>query len=101
MTLLFQIADDPKVGSQINAWGTGETLDSLVVTRVEALVMAYVRHLENAHYQMEEGTLRPEFLENWASNPSLGLPYFREFWERRRNSFGQAFRDYLEERLSL
>lgn len=101
MTLLFRVADDPEVGSQIDAWGAGEELEPHVASKVEALVTAYLRHLENAHYQMEEGTLEREFLENWASNPVFGSPGFREFWSQRRGVFGQSFRAYLEARWEL
>lgn len=101
MTLLFRIADSPEVGAQISSWGRGEELDAEVTARVEALVMAYLRHLENAYYQMEEGTLDPEFLDNWAGNPTFALPHVRDFWAQRRPAFGGAFREYFEDRWDL
>lgn len=101
MTLLFRLADDPAVSGQIDAWGRGEPLDPETVDKIEALVMAYLRHLENAYYQMEEGTLRPEFLENWLGNPSFGLPQMRPFWEQRRRAFGEDFAVYFENRWGL
>ena len=63
--------------------------------------MAYLRHLENAYYQMEEGTLRPEFLENWSGNPTFGLPYVRTFWEQRKRAFGHDFQLHFERRWNL
>lgn len=101
MNLLFYLADHPELGLQINTWGRGEELDTQVRIRVEAMVMAYLRHLENAYYQMMEGTLRAEFLENWAGNPSLSLPRVQEFWTRRREAFSEEFRRYFEQRRDL
>ena len=101
MELLFRVADDPEVGAQIDAWGAGAELDPAVRSKVEALVTAYLRHLENAYYQMEEGTLRPEFLENWSGNPTFSLPYFGVFWERRKRAFGRDFQLYFENRWDL
>lgn len=101
MELLFRVADDPEVGGQIDAWGAGEELDPPIRSKVEALVTAYLRHLENAYYQMEEGTLRPEFLENWSGNPTFGLPRFKVFWEQRKGAFGHDFQTYFEQRWGL
>lgn len=101
MELLFRVADDPEVGAQIDAWGAGAELDPVTRSKVEALVTAYLRHLENAYYQMEEGTLRPEFLENWSGNPTFGLPHFGVFWERRKRAFGSEFQSYFESRWGL
>ena len=101
LELLFRISEDPEVGGQIDQWGAGAELEPLVVSKVEALVTAYLRHLENAYYQMEEGTLRPEFLENWSGNPVFGLPHFGAFWERRKRAFGVDFQRYFEERWGL
>ena len=101
MDLLFRVADDPEVGAQIDAWGAGAELDPVVRSKIEALVTAYLRHLENAYYQMEEGTLRPEFLENWSGNPTFGLPHFGVFWGRRKRAFGRDFQLYLENRWDL
>ena len=101
MTLLFFVAEHPEVGVHLDAWGRGDQLEPEVVQRVEAMLMAYMRHLENAHYQMTQGTLEPEFLENWASQPTFSTPRFPEFWAARRAAFSQAFRDYFDERRGL
>lgn len=98
MTLLFFVAENPHVGSELEAWGRGEELPVESVQRVESMVLAYLRHLENAHYQMMEGTLDAELLDNWAGSPTFAMPHFSEFWSARRGSFSQAFRDYLERR---
>ena len=65
------------------------------------MVLAYLRHLENAHYQMLEGTLDVQYLDNWAGNPTFGLPHFPVFWEQRRGVFNPDFREYLEARRGL
>lgn len=101
MDLLFRLADDPSAGVQIDAWGRGEEVEPQVRSKVEALVMAYLRHLENAYYQMEEGTLREEFLENWSGNPTFSLPYFATFWQQRKRAFGRDFQAYLEARWDI
>lgn len=101
MDLLLYLADHPELDAALNAWGRGEELPEQTRARVEAVVLAYLRHLENAYYQMEEGTLKPELLENWAGNPALSTPYFREFWSQRRGAFNARFRDYFEGRWNL
>ena len=99
--LLFYVADHPELNAQLDAWGRGEELPASTRARVEAVVLAYLRHLENAYYQMEEGTLKPELLENWAGNPTFSVPGFQEFWSQRRGAFSEGFRDYIEARWDL
>ena len=101
MTLLFFVAENPEIGAQLDAWGRGEPLEPEAQQRVEASIAAYLRHLENAHYQMTEGTLDPEFLDNWAGNPTFGTAHFPEFWAARRDAYNAAFRSYFERRQSL
>lgn len=101
MGLLFYMADHPELSAQLDAWGRGEELPAEESARVEAVVLAYLRHLENAYYQMEEGTLKPELLENWAGNPTLSVPHFRDFWNQRRGAFSDGFRRYFEARWEL
>ena len=101
MDLLFYMADHPELNAERDAWGRGEQLSGPARARVEAVVLAYLRHLENAYYQMEEGTLKPELLENWAGNSTLSMPHFREFWSQRRGAFSAGFRDFLEARWDL
>ena len=101
MTLLFFVAENPEVGAELEAWGQGEALPPEAVQRVESMVIAYLRHLENAHYQMSEGTLDAELLDNWARSPAFAAPHFPEFWSVRKGSFSQAFVDYFELRHGL
>lgn len=98
MSLLFYMADHPELDAELDAWGRGEELPPEERTRVESIVLAYLRHLENAYFQREEGTLKPELLENWSGNPALNTPHFREFWQQRRGAFSDGFRRYFEAR---
>ena len=101
MELLFYVADNPEIGRQLAEWGASEEQDPEVVQRVEAVLLAYLRHLENAHYQMMEGTLDPEYLSNWVDNPTLSSPHFADFWVERRSGFSSRFREFFEDRRGL
>ena len=72
----------------------GKTLEPHEALQLLAHTYAYMRTWENAHFQYRSGMLSDEDWNGFRQNVKalMQVRFYRDFWEREREVFSQAFR---------
>jgi hypothetical protein len=89
------VATNPNLATAYTEF-RGDSIRDIQETQVRALVMSYVRTIENAYYMSKLGSFEQAQLRRMTSNTLYTSPNFARFWESNRDRFDADFRSFMD-----